>query len=71
LTKKKTHIEGDLSGILKKYTSFVVNPFTKPGNRITGIRDWNKKMDMIIKKAPSWNVGMIAGVPSWCLMLME
>jgi hypothetical protein len=71
LTKKKTHIEGDLSGILKKYTSFVVNPFTKPGNRITGIRDWNKKMDMIIKKAPSWNVGMIAGVPSWCIMLME
>ncbi len=71
LTKKKTHIEGDLSGILKKHTSFIVNPFTKPGNRITGIRDWNKKMDLIIKKAPSWNVGMIAGVPSWCIMLME
>lgn len=71
LTKKKTHIEGDLSGILKKYTSFIANPFTKPGNRITGIRDWNKKMDLIIKKAPGWDVGMIAGVPSWCIMLME
>lgn len=71
LTKKKNHIEGDLTGILRKYTSFVVNPFTKPGNRITGIRDWNKKMDLMVAKAPTWNIGIVAGVPSWCLMLME
>ena len=71
LTKKATHIEGDLSGILKKYTSFIVNPFTKPGNRIAGIKDWNKKLDKMVEKAPSWNIGIVAGVPSWCLMLME
>lgn len=71
LTKKETHIEGDLSGILKKYTSFVVNPFTKPGNRIAKIKDWNKKLDLMVEKAPEWNIGIVAGVPSWCLMLME
>ena len=71
LVKKDTHIEGDLSGILKKYTSFVVNPFTKPGNKISKIRDWNKKLDKMIEKAPDWNIGIIAGVPSWCIMLME
>ena len=71
LTRKKAHIEGDLSGILKKYTSFVVNPFTKPGNRIAGIKDWNTKMEKMVEKAPDWNVGIIAGVPSWCIMLME
>jgi phenylacetate-coenzyme A ligase PaaK-like adenylate-forming protein len=71
LTKKETHIEGDLSGILKKYTSFVVNPFTKPGNKIAGIRDWNKKLEKMVEKAPDWNIGIVAGVPSWCLMLME
>lgn len=71
LTKKETHIEGDLSGILKKYTSFILNPFTKPGNRIAGIKDWNKKLEMMVSKAPDWNIGIIAGVPSWCLMLME
>jgi hypothetical protein len=71
LTKKRTHIEGDLSGILKKYTSFIVNPFTKPGNRIAGIKDWNKKLDKMVEKAPDWNIGIVAGVPSWCLMLME
>ncbi len=71
LVKKETHIEGDLSGILKKYTSFVVNPFTKPGNRISKIRDWNKKLEKMVEKAPSWDIGIIAGVPSWCIMLME
>jgi phenylacetate-coenzyme A ligase PaaK-like adenylate-forming protein len=71
LTKKKTHIEGDLSGILKKYTSFVVNPFTKPGNKIAGIRDWNTKLEKMVEKAPDWNIGIVAGVPSWCILLME
>ncbi|MFN5845215.1 MAG: GH3 auxin-responsive promoter family protein [Flavobacteriia bacterium] len=71
LTKKKTHIEGDLSGILKKHTSFIVNPFTKPGNKIAGIRDWNKKLEKMVEKAPTWNVGILAGVPSWCILLLE
>jgi hypothetical protein len=71
LIKKKTHIEGDLSGILKKHTSFVVTPFTKPGARITNLKDWNKKLELMIQEAPKWNVGIIAGVPSWCILLLE
>lgn len=34
LTKKSTHIEGDLSGILKKHTSIIAAPFTKPSKRL-------------------------------------
>jgi phenylacetate-coenzyme A ligase PaaK-like adenylate-forming protein len=71
LTNKETHTEGDLSGILKKYTSFIVYPFTKPGNRIAGIKDWNKKLEKMVESAPKWNVGILAGVPSWCILLME
>ncbi|MFN5912177.1 MAG: GH3 auxin-responsive promoter family protein [Bacteroidota bacterium] len=71
LTKKKTHIEGDLSGILKKNTSFIFSPFAKPGSRIAGIKDWNSKLDRIVEKAPEWNVGILAGIPSWCIMLLE
>ncbi|MEY4522739.1 MAG: hypothetical protein RIT10_1924 [Bacteroidota bacterium] len=71
LVKKKTHIEGDLSGILKKHTSFVVTPFTKPGVRITNLKDWNKKLELMIQEAPKWNIGIIAGVPSWCILLLE
>ena len=71
LTYKETHVEGDLSGILKKHTSFIASPFTKPGARITGIKDWNKKLDLMVEKAPKWDIGIIAGIPSWCIMLME
>jgi hypothetical protein len=71
LTRKKTHIEGDLSGILKKYTSFVVNPFAKPGYRIASIKDWNTKLEKMVEKAPDWNIGVLMGVPSWCILLME
>jgi phenylacetate-coenzyme A ligase PaaK-like adenylate-forming protein len=71
LTKKGNHIEGDLSGILKKHTSLILTPFAKPGSRITAIKDWNEKLRLIVEKAPKWNIGIIAGVPSWCILLME
>ncbi len=71
LTKQKNHIEGDLSGILKKHTSLIATPFTKPGYRISNTKDWNKKIDLIVQKAPKWNIGIIAGIPSWCILLIE
>lgn len=71
LVIKPTHIEGDLSGILKKHTSIVVSPLTKPGSKITAETDWNLKLDMMVEKAKEWNIGIIAGVPSWCILLME
>ena len=71
LIYKETHVEGDLSGILKKHTSFIATPFTKPGARISGVKDWNKKLDLMVEKAPKWDIGIIAGIPSWCIMLLE
>lgn len=71
LVKKKTHIEGDLSGILKRNTSIVATPFTRPGNRIAGIKDWNERLKIIVEKAPKWNIGAMVGIPSWCILLLE
>lgn len=71
LEKVANHIEGDLSGILKKHTSIVLLPLTKPGNKTAEIKDWNKKLDKMVEMAPSWDISTIAGVPSWCIMLME
>lgn len=71
LVKMEHYVEGDLSGILKKYASYVAAPFTKPGRKITKEKDWNKKFQMMIESAPQWNIGIIAGVPSWCISLME
>lgn len=71
LIKKEKHIEGDLSGILKKHTSILALPFTKPGKRISSIKDWDSKIKEIINKAPKWDIGIIAGIPSWCILLLE
>ncbi len=71
LESKPTHIEGDLSGILKKYTSIVMAPFTKPNNKIAKIKDWNEKINSMVDKAPTWDIGVVAGVPSWCIMLID
>lgn len=71
LIKKRKHIEGDLSGILKKHTSLLVSPITKPGSKISAMKDWDQKLEAMIEKASKWNIGIIAGIPSWCILLME
>lgn len=71
LNHVENHIEGDLSGILKKHTSWIVYPFTQPSNKVADIKDWNKKLDKMVEEAPKWDIGVVAGVPSWCIMLME
>ena len=71
LTKCETHVEGDLSGILKKFTNPVVTPFTKPGEKITKLKNWEEKLELMVQKAPEWNIGVLAGVPSWCILLIE
>lgn len=71
LKKIGRRYEGDLSGILKKHTSIFVKPITKPNNKIAQISDWNEKLNTMVEQAPRWNIGIIAGIPSWCVMLME
>lgn len=71
LVKKEHYVEGDLSGILRKYSNFFASPITRPGRKITKETDWNKKLSLMVEKAPEWNISIIAGVPSWCILLME
>lgn len=71
LCKIDKRYEGDLSGILKKHTKKIATPFTKPSKRISDIKDWKKKLEEIVKEAPSWDIGIIAGIPSWCVLVME
>lgn len=71
LKKKEFHKEGDLSGILAKNKSKVLSPFTKPGKKISQLSDWNEKVEAIVEKAPKWDIGTIAGVPSWVLLLLK
>jgi hypothetical protein len=71
LKKVNEHYEGDLSGILIKRLPLWMQLFYKPGREIAKITDWNKKLDEITRKANQWDVGIIAGVPSWYQLLFD
>lgn len=62
---------GDLSGILARNKSWVFSSMSKPGKKIAQISDWEDKMNKIVERAPKWNIGVIAGVPSWISLLLE
>lgn len=71
LQKGSGYYAGDLSGITQKKAPFWFQPFYKPGKKIAKEKDWNKKLEEIVDKAPQWDIGFIVGVPAWIQMLME
>lgn len=66
-----TYYAGDLSGITTGNLPFWFEHFYKPGNRISKERDWQTKLEEIIKKAPEWDISAIVGVPAWLQILLE
>ena len=62
---------GDLSGIsagqIPKWFEF----YYKPGSEISQMKDWNAKLDEMVKAAPSWDIGVLVGVPAWVQILLE
>jgi hypothetical protein len=70
LIKMQDYFEGDLSGILASRLPFWFNSFYKPG-KISKERDWNTKLEKIVKQAKKWDIGGIAGVPAWVQILLE
>jgi hypothetical protein len=71
LQKKEGYYAGDLSGITQKKAPFWFQPFYKPGKKIAKERDWDKKIEEIVEKAPEWDIGFIVGVPAWIQLTME
>ena len=66
-----TYYAGDLSGITAAKLPFWFEYFYKPGRKISKTTDWNTKLDEMVKKAPSWDIGVLVGVPSWVQILLE
>lgn len=71
LQKGSGYLAGDLSGITVKKSPFWFQPFYKPGKKIAREKDWNKKLEEIVEKAPQWDIGFLIGVPAWIQMCME
>ena len=62
---------GDLSGITVKKAPFWFQPFYKPGKKIAKQKDWNKKLEEIVEKAPEWDIGFLVCGPAWVQMCTE
>ncbi len=70
LVKIADYFEGDLSGILASKLPFWFNKFYKPG-KLSKERDWNIKIEKMVKEAAKWDIGGITGVPAWVQILLE
>jgi hypothetical protein len=66
-----TYYAGDLSGITTANIPFWFQHFYKPGKRISKAPDWETKLRDMVLKAPSWDIGVIVGVPAWVQILIE
>lgn len=66
-----TYYSGDLSGITAGNLPFWFQHFYKPGRRISREREWDNKLDEMVRNARNWDIGIICGVPAWIQILFE
>ncbi len=63
---------GDLSGISAKHLPGWAERFLyEPGMEIARIDDWTAKIAAIVERTWSRDISLIAGIPSWVLVLAE
>ncbi len=66
------HLEGEISGINTNNIPGWFSGFYRPGLEIARIDNWEDRVKAIAKAAPDWDIGALAGIPSWIqLMLRE
>ncbi len=71
LNRRGSYFEGDLTGIQAASLPFWFQHFYKPGKKIAKTRNWDAKLNEIVKKAKDWNIGIVVGVPAWIQILLE
>lgn len=66
------YYEGDMSGISAKNMPRIASKiYYKPGSKISKSPNWEDRIKLIVKSAPKWDVGTLAGVPSWVQIVLE
>ncbi|UZD23464.1 GH3 auxin-responsive promoter family protein [Algoriphagus halophytocola] len=63
--------EGEISGINVSNFPDWYDIFYRPGKDIAAISDWDERVNAIAEQAPEWNIGAIAGIPSWVLLMLK
>lgn len=63
--------QGDLSGIAAVELSPLLRPYTFPPLDLALETDWDRKLDALARGCPNEQITLVAGVPSWLLMLFQ
>lgn len=71
LEERNGHLEGEISGINVSNIPGWFESFYKPGLGIAKIDNWDERLAAIVAEAPNWDVGAVAGIPSWVQMMLR
>lgn len=71
LKRSGNHLEGEISGIAAGNIPSWFERFYRPGKNIASIEDWDKRVTAIAKAAPGWDIGAMAGIPSWNELMLK
>lgn len=71
LAEKDNHLEGEISGISASNIPFWFKGYYKPGEDIAKIDDWETRVQTIAKRAKTWDIGALSGIPSWMELMMK
>jgi len=62
---------GDLSGIITHTLPFWARPFSFPDRKLALLADWEEKLERLTRASLRQDIRILAGVPSWLLILLE
>lgn len=71
LDEENGFLIGEISGISAGKIPNWFRNFYKPGEEIARIKDWDQKVDEIVKYAPNWDIGALSGIPSWMEIMLK
>ncbi len=71
LQKSGKHLEGEISGIAAGNIPSWFERFYRPGKDIAAITDWDERVDAIARNAKNWDIGAMAGIPSWNELMLK
>ncbi len=70
-SKRKEVTIGDVSAIMIKRIPAIGKPFYAPDPAIALIKNWDEKIDKILKTTLTENIVMFGGVPTWNIVLFD
>ncbi|WP_373512299.1 GH3 auxin-responsive promoter family protein [Persicitalea sp.] len=71
LKEVEGHLEGEISGISASNIPSWFEFYYKPGKEISGIEDWDVRVQRIAEEAPNWDIGSLSGIPSWIELMLK